>query len=116
MKRIHIFTLAGAAALAMTSSAWANTLSSFFLIDFIDSSPPTGYRIHTSITTNPAGCANLGHLDPNPNVAAERRALSDKLLLSAFLAGRKVRLEVSSSTCSSDGYPTYNDVQLNKDQ
>lgn len=117
MKRLHIMTLLGAAALAITSSASAGIWSVYAVIDNLNTVPGIGYRIYTTATAgNPASCANTGHIDPIASTPAAERELMDRTLLSAFLAGRKVKINVSHSTCTSDGYPTYVWVQLDKNQ
>ncbi|WP_437830816.1 hypothetical protein [Sorangium sp. So ce1153] len=115
MKRLHVMALLGAAALGITSSAWAGTWYDSAAIDTIDTVPGIGYRIYTT-TGNPADCANTGRLDPISTITAAERQLMDKTILSAFLAGRKVQVNVSNSICTADGYPTYVWVRLSKNE
>ncbi|XXX79850.1 hypothetical protein WMF30_13855 [Sorangium sp. So ce134] len=120
LKRAPIMSLLGAAVLAMTSSAWAGWWSSYGAIDYLDTTPGVGYRVYHpysgNVNGNPASCANTGYFEPFASATATERELMDKTLLSAFLAGRKVKINISNSTCSAGGYPVYIWVQLSKDQ
>ncbi|WP_437769273.1 hypothetical protein WMF27_09315 [Sorangium sp. So ce281] len=117
MKRFHIMGLVGAAALAITSGAFAGYWNPVYtVIDNLDTVPGIGYRVYTATTENPASCANTGYLDPHSTIPAAERQLMDRTLLSAFLAGRKVKFNISSQTCTAEGYPTYVWLRLDKAQ
>lgn len=116
MKRLYVMALSGAAALAMTSSAWAYYWSAYNTITILNTAPGIGYRVYTASTTNPASCANTGRVDPSSTTSADQRELMDKTLLAAFLAGRKVKMGISDTACTTDGYPIYLHVQVDKDQ
>lgn len=116
MKRLYVMAISGAAALAMTSSAWAYYWSAYTTITILNTAPGIGYRVYSASTTNPADCANTGRVDPSSTTSAEQRELMDKTLLAAFLAGRKVKLGLHDTACTSDGYPVYVHVQVDSAQ
>lgn len=67
--------------------------------------------------TNP-DCSETLYYAPQPGHPVEHYEEMNKILLTAFLSGRKVRFEVNGvgETCSSDGYAMYENVELQADQ
>jgi hypothetical protein len=66
---------------------------------------------------DPAGCVasstpNIGRFVMGTGFTQEGRELIAKTLLSAFLAGKQVQVEVGSSVCSGGGNPTYGHVRI----
>lgn len=111
MKRSYIMGLVGAATLSLAASAWAGAWTSYGQINNLDTSGDA-YIVYMVTSTNPAGCANTGQVEVYPSSTASEKELMNKTLLSAFLANRKVKLNVSSTTCSASGYPTYYQVRV----
>jgi hypothetical protein len=89
------------------SAGW----NSFFLIDYLDTTTypgpaSDGYAISgpgtfSGGTSNPAGCTgSLNYAYPSPDVpAGAARELLAKTVFSAYLAGKQVRLYISSTNC-----------------
>jgi hypothetical protein len=105
----------------LPATALADTWTSYFVIDYLDNDGNTARDAFAvasdvgSFTTNPAGCAKTTYAVANPNASAASKEIMNKVLLAAFLAGRKVRLYMSSSICSS-GNVTYSAVAVDNDQ
>lgn len=73
-----------------------------------------GYRVQlgASLIQNPAGCANSDFYEAHNSLTAAELDLQNRTLLSAFLAGRKVRLYITSASCGPLGRPMYYGVRL----
>lgn len=106
------------ATVAYVASA-ADVSSSFFAIERLEAGVggEEGYVIDPLSYTapNPKGCPSTGWVFMNPARSAAEREAMNKLLVGAFLAGKKVQVYVSDTTCSggaSTGYPVYNNVRL----
>jgi hypothetical protein len=112
--------VAAAAVLSVTTSAMAAQLTAYFELDNLDAitSADAGYVVYPKNYTlpNPASCANTGKAEVYQSATAADKELMNKTLLSAFMAGRKVRLSLSSSTCSSNNYPAYHMVRVDAAQ
>lgn len=111
MKKISIMGLLGAATLSLAASASAGVWVGYSKIHNLDTSGGT-YIVYTGSSSNPAGCSNTGQFHAFPSATAADKDLMNKTLLSAFLANRKVLLNISETTCSSSGYPTYYQVRV----
>jgi hypothetical protein len=110
MKKAHIMGLLGAATLSLAGGAWAGQWTGYVQIANLDTSGDA-YIVYSSSTLNPAGCAATGQAVVYPSSTAAEKDLMNKTLLSAFLANRKVRLDLSVNTCSG-GFPTYYQVRV----
>ncbi len=117
MKKAHLMGLLGAATLTLATSAWAGVWSSYITIENLDTAPD-GYWVYANSSTplnNPAGCANTTYAVPYSSASTTEKDLMSKTLLSAFLANRKVRLNMASTVCSgsgTSGYPVYLNVRV----
>jgi hypothetical protein len=111
--------LAGAVLLSLSGAARAEQLTSYFYIQNLDANYAGGgsYTVYAKNYTipNPKGCANTGKAEIYVNAAAADRDLMNKTLLAAFMAGRQVRLSISTATCSANNYPAYALVRLDAD-
>jgi len=111
MKKFSVMGLLGAAILSLAGGAWAGVWGGYGRIHNLDTSGEA-YIVYMTTSTNPAGCANTGQVHVFPSAAAAEKELMSRTLLSAFLANRKVALNISSNTCSASGYPTYYQVRV----
>lgn len=90
-----------------------------FAIRYMDNNESAGgvaYRIYSDSgdISNPDGCSYASYaLISAPN--AEARKLMVRTLLTAFLAGRRVRLQLGDIQCSADSRPMFGNVSLDKD-
>jgi hypothetical protein len=121
-------TLRGVLAVAMgllvTNVALAASWSNFMVIDQLGTEWQIGEfaiwnpGVTNSDTNDPANCVPSGSAITRYSVKSGQDAAHldrmYKTLLSAFLAGRKVQLNVSTTTCVS-GQPTFVDVAVDKD-
>ncbi len=116
MKKQHLVGLIVAATLSIAGSAFAGTWSPTYLQISNLETAVDGYVVYPGTAiNNPAGCANTSQVFGSASTTAAEKELMSKTLLSAFLANRKVRLNVASTTCSSGGYPVYLGVRVDSD-
>jgi hypothetical protein len=75
---------------------------------------PEGTRMweRSNVTFNPHGCSEVRFYEPASGISIEQREALDRTLLSAFLAGRKVRLGVDTANCGANNAPAYHTVRL----
>jgi hypothetical protein len=108
--------IAGTALLSVTATAMAASTTNYFYIMNLDAitSSGGGYVVYSKDYTmpNPAGCANSGKAEVYKSATAEERELMNKTLLASFMAGRQVKLSLSTSTCSINNYPAYHMVRV----
>ena len=74
------------------------------------------YRVRLPRINNPKKCAKSDYYETVPGTSAAQIESMNKTLLSAFLAGRKVKLLVESDRCSSNERPAYYAVMLKDNQ
>jgi len=118
MKKAHFMGLFGAATLSIAASAWAGYWSNHIKLANLDTATD-GYVVFPDASTplnNPGNCANTSRAVGYASSSAADKDLMNRTLLAAFLANRKVKLNVASSVCSSAGYPVYLQVSLDADQ
>ncbi len=108
---------------AITFTAQADSTSTYFVIEGLEAGAlqedgfgvdPLNYNV-----PNPKNCPSTGLALANPARSSAEKEAMNKLLLSAFLAGKKVTLFISDTTCSSGattGFPVYNNVRVNYNQ
>jgi hypothetical protein len=108
--------IAGAAILSASATAMAAQTTSYFYVMNLDAitSAGGGYVVYAKDYTipNPAGCANTGKAEVYKTATEEEREIMNRTLLAAFMAGRQVRLSISSATCSTNNYPAYHMVRV----
>ncbi len=122
IKLLHSSIVSTVVTFTLASSAASDT--EYFDIANLEvsgTSSPAGATIWpvtlaNTATNNPANCASVARLEILSTVATENRESMNKILLAALLSGKKVRAKVSSSTCSSNGYPAYYGIRLAADQ
>lgn len=121
MKRLSS-VLVGLAICTVSLSVWAADWTDPITIEYLDNNDGNGgigYKVYSASgnSINPAGCGASDYALMG-GATAEQRQLLARTLLSAFLAGRKVRLYISSSVCAttvSPSRPTFGSVSLDKD-
>lgn len=117
MKKAYIGILSVLATLTLTGIAFADQMTGFFTISSLSlTNGGDSYIVTGSSTINPAGCAATDYKEVGTTVGAESRDLMNRTLLSAFLAGRKVRLNLSQNHCGATGRPAYYAVLLDSAQ
>lgn len=122
MKNMIKGLIAGAALLSLPllpGVAHAEQQTSYFYIQNLDANYGGGgsYTVYAKDYTipNPKGCANSGKAEVYVSASAVDRELMNKTLLAAFMAGRKVKLSISTATCSANNYPAYAMVRVDAD-
>lgn len=109
--------LLGAAGTALASN---DAVTGFFKINQLhtkENSP--GYLIDPDGSvvqaTNP-GCPNTLFYEPQAGHSAEYYERMNTTILAAFLAGKKIELEVNgtSELCGPNGYPAYEQVRVHQ--
>lgn len=107
-----------------TGDAMAVTWTSFFTMDALDTtsfvSNAEGYAISgpgdfTGSLSNPAGCTgnlSYAYLSSTEVTSTAARELIARTVLTAYLAGRQIKLRMSSTKCSggaagTGGFPVY---------
>lgn len=116
MKKAIVMGLLSAATLSLATSAWAGYWSGYFAISSLDTAVD-GYVVTPGTPiANPAGCTNASPIYMNPGMTAGEKDLMNKTLLSAFLANRKVSLNVASGACTAASYPMYIYVRVDAAQ
>jgi hypothetical protein len=100
-----VLTVAGAA-----QAAWS--LTSYFSIANLDSTAE-GVRIYPSggVAHNPASCPDTDYYEPRSGLTATQRESMERAILASFMAGRKIRLGINTSTCGPNGKPGYEVVR-----
>lgn len=118
MKRFWLKLVFGSAALLTISNAWAGDwFSNYFPIVRLDNGDANdAYRVFMGVSKNPNGCANNDYFEVYPTASAATKDLMNKTLLAALLAGRKIRLNISTTTCGASGRPAYTGVDVNSSQ
>jgi hypothetical protein len=125
--KVRIGLGVASAALLAVGAAWAATDSTYFTVLnlVLEESNAKGYTVVpqealTGTDNNPHSCQNgPGRFLPLSTTDATSRDLQNRTLLSAFLAGKKVSLRLSSDACSgtgTQGYPVYFGVKLRNDR
>jgi hypothetical protein len=113
MKKTHIGAGVVAAILTCAGAALADQWTGSFTIDTLSMlNGGDSYIVSGSSTINPARCASTDYREVGTSVGAASREFMNRTLLSAFLAGRKVRLNLSQNQCGATGRPAYYAVQL----
>jgi hypothetical protein len=105
--------------LVASASAFAlpPLVSGYFAIRNLDATV-SGVRVYQpgSAGTNPKGCSNVLYYEPAINFSVEQREAFDKVLVSAFLAGRKVALGIDKEACGATGAPAYTLVRVDAEK
>jgi hypothetical protein len=112
-------TLVGLATAIVTTAAYADSFSTSFVIGKLNNNI-TSTLVNDSLLVepetgsmyNPGGCSSSSYATIHPSVSQAGKDLMNKLLTSAFLAGRKVKLRISTSSCNG-GNPNYTAVEVN---
>jgi hypothetical protein len=94
-------------ALAGTAhAAWS--LTSYFNVANLDNTAE-GVRVYPSggVATNPAGCANTDYYEPKSGLTTTQRESMERAILATFMAGRKLRLGINTTTCGANSRPGY---------
>jgi len=113
MRRLSVAICAVSAVLTVASVALADQWTGGFTIDRLSMvNGGDSYIVSGASTINPAGCGSTDYREVGTTVSAVSRDLMNKTLLSAFLAGRKVRLNLSQNHCGATGRPAYYAIQL----
>ena len=122
MKNLFKGMLAGVMFLSLSilpGAARAEQLTAYFYIQNLDANNAGGgsFAVYAKNYTipNPKGCAATGKAEVYVNASAADRDLMNKTLLAAFMAGRQVRLSISTATCSANSYPAYALVRVDAD-
>lgn len=99
--------------LAATATAFAlpPVLSGYFVIKNLDATVK-GIRVYGSVGTNPKPTCSIEYYEPASTFTVEEREAFDKVLVSAFLAGRKVKLGVDPENCGATGRAAYTLVRV----
>jgi hypothetical protein len=106
---------AGALILGVSAVAMAAQWSSTVTIQRLEAGHGADmYRVYpaSGSATNPASCSGSNYYEIQSNEPAATRELYARTLLSAYLAGQKVQIYVSSDTCSDSSRPTIAGVRL----
>lgn len=92
------------ALLPLTASAGQYT-SSWKTITQLESHG-NGIRVYgLNLSPNPAGCSNTGSADVGHSLAGAKREGLRRALIAAFLSGRKVKVKLDSTACSTGDRP-----------
>jgi hypothetical protein len=111
MKKAHLKGLVVAATLSLATTAFAGIWSSYTQLANLDTAAD-GYIVYpATAVNNPAGCSDTSQVWGYSASTAEEKDLMNRTLLSAFLANRKVRLNIASSVCSGT-HPVYLAVRV----
>jgi hypothetical protein len=118
MRKLRIAVPVGLGIVFTALGAWAATWTSYFEIQNLDTVHlEDAYIVYPNgSVSNPNGCANADYYEVISTSPAATRELMNKTLLSAFLAGRKVRLSISTASCSANNRPAYAAVRVDADQ
>lgn len=116
MKKARVLGVVAAVSLSLAGTAFAGFWSpSYVAINNLDTDG-LGYVVYPGTTVNnPAGCVDTSPVSGYSGTSADERDLMDRTLLSAFLANRKVRLNIASTACSgsgTSGHPVYLAVRV----
>jgi hypothetical protein len=115
MKKMYLKGLVVAATLSIASTAFAGFWSSYVQLTNLDTAAD-GYIVYPSAAiNNPAGCSDPSQVWGYSGSTDVEKDLMNKTLLSAFLANRKVRLNVASTVCSGT-HPVYLAVRVDSAQ
>jgi hypothetical protein len=116
-------------ALASPASAAADTWTAFFKIDGVNNGDDGSFTTlivsssggaFTGANANPRGCQATSYAMMSSTLSASAKDLNNKVLLAAYLAGKRVRLRMSGTNCTSaglsrdlpNGYPTFSIVEV----
>jgi hypothetical protein len=113
-----VFGLCTAGILSTAATAFAYVDTDYFVIERLEASTDAseGYRVYPqsySLPTN-QGCSNHSFAEMHETSTAAERELINRTLLSAFLAGKKVKLRLDG--CGVAGRPRFRIVTLNVTQ
>ena len=102
--------------LLAAATAWAGWWTSYTAIANLDATEGGGYRVYpvgSALNSGSNPCSHSDYAEVIGSATPEARAEYNRLLLSAFLSGKKVRLFLSShsSNCI-DGRPVYAEVRV----
>ena len=116
MKKARIIGVITAAALTLVGTAFAGIWSPYVQIANLETTA-NGYDVYPAASAgNPNMCVDASPISGYTGTSAVEKDLMNKTLLSAFLANRKVRLEVASTVCSggsdTTGHPVYLHVRV----
>jgi hypothetical protein len=116
-RRVYLALAAFVASLGVSMSAWALTTTSYFTIDRLELTG-NGYKIYPVGSTISVGSCSTDYYELDNGTSSDVIAEYNKTVLSAFLAGKKVKLWVStgSNPCGPTGRPVYTRVGLDKDE
>jgi hypothetical protein len=117
MKKAHLMGLVAAATLSIAGSAWAGYWSNYVPISMLETAAD-GYVVYPGAAlNNPGGCTNATPAYGYASSTAAEKDAMNKTLLSAFLANRKVKLNIASTVCTPDhNYPVYLSVRVDAAQ
>jgi hypothetical protein len=117
MSKLRVIIPTGAVIVLTSLSAWAASWSNYFTISNLRTVHLSDAMLifSTAALHNPAGCANADYYEVKSDVTTAQKEVMNRMLLSAFLAGRKVKVEVSGS-CSAGNRPAYTAVQVDHQQ
>jgi hypothetical protein len=92
-------------------AAW--TVTPYFIIANLDNTGE-GVRVYQTggVSHNPAGCGTTDWYEPKSGLTTAQKEPMERALLAAFMAGRKVRLGINTTTCGPNGRPGYEVVRL----
>lgn len=114
-KTVGVLAALGVSAVAAVAIAAGPVATPYFAIVNLDFTPE-GTRVYENessiATVNPNRCPVTDAYEPSIGLSPEARDSMDKALLSAFLAGRKVRLTIFTSSCGPNNRPAYSLVRL----
>lgn len=96
-----VLSVAGAA-----QAAWS--LTAYFNIANLDNTAE-GVRVYPSggVANNPASCGNTDFIEPRSGLTTTQRESMERAILASFMAGRKIRLGINTSTCGPNDRPGY---------
>jgi hypothetical protein len=104
-------TLAPSTALADGEWIGADTIDG--LLSYGDGVRLVDFMTTNASVNNPSNCGSTSHVMPNASLNAAAREELGRLLTSAFLAGRKIKVRLGA--CSSSGgnsFRTYTAIEL----
>jgi hypothetical protein len=115
MKTKIAFGLSLSVLAAAGTALAAITFTAYVPIRNLDATPE-GMRVYQpgSASTNPKGCANTDYYEPAAGISVDQRDAFDKVLVSAFLAGRKIKLGIDTLACGANGRPAYQIIRLDE--
>ena len=119
MKKTVLSALVTSAILLASSLAFALATSGFSAISRLDVDRGTGsyfVTLSTPFASSQAACGASDYIEIGSTVSPEAKELINKTLLAAFLAGRKVSVQVSSNQCGATGRPALYNVSLDAAQ